>query len=311
HSQLRMPAGPMTARMVAAVSNPHVDVLGHCTGRMLGGRTKRPESAFHADAVFGACREHGVAVEINCRPERMDPPDPLLARASDVAAAVHRAAAPFRVGTAQRLEVDVTLRHGRRLVGSVGGLHGSTLVSVTASRLGPRHLLTAWTNLLALGEADPDAGWRAVVVGRDPDARGPAGLAVSLGPVEPAAAHAALLDLVALRDAGLRTPLPLPLRTSASFARRADRSSVGNALTWAGRDWRSDQAVVPGENKDREHEQVWGVDAPLATLQAWTPPADLFAGPLAGRLRAVDESGMFGALARLVWRPVLAAEGRP
>ena len=79
HSQLRMPAGPMTARMVAAVRNPHVDVLGHCTGRMLGGRTKRPESAFDADAVFGACREHGVAVEINCRPERMDPPDPLLA----------------------------------------------------------------------------------------------------------------------------------------------------------------------------------------------------------------------------------------
>ncbi len=38
HSKLRMPAGPMTARMVAAVRNPHVDVLGHCTGRLLGGR---------------------------------------------------------------------------------------------------------------------------------------------------------------------------------------------------------------------------------------------------------------------------------
>ena len=78
HSQLRMPAGPMTARMVAAVRNPHTDVLGHCTGRMLGGRARRPESAFDPEAVFGACREHGVAVEINCRPERMDPPDPLL-----------------------------------------------------------------------------------------------------------------------------------------------------------------------------------------------------------------------------------------
>ena len=38
HSQLRMPAGPMTRRMVAAVRNPHVDVLGHCTGRLLGRR---------------------------------------------------------------------------------------------------------------------------------------------------------------------------------------------------------------------------------------------------------------------------------
>ena len=38
HSSLRMPAGPMTDRMVAAVSSPHVDVLGHCTGRLLAGR---------------------------------------------------------------------------------------------------------------------------------------------------------------------------------------------------------------------------------------------------------------------------------
>ena len=83
HSQLRMPAGPMTARMVIAVSNPHVDVLGHCTGRLLTGRG-RPESAFDAEAVFSACREHGVAVEINCRPERQDPPDRLLHLAADL-----------------------------------------------------------------------------------------------------------------------------------------------------------------------------------------------------------------------------------
>jgi putative hydrolase len=88
HSQLRMPAGPMTARMVAAIRNPHVDVLGHCTGRLLGvgqrgGRGRRPESVFSPEAVFNACREHGVAVEINCRPERMDPPDRLLGLAAE------------------------------------------------------------------------------------------------------------------------------------------------------------------------------------------------------------------------------------
>ena len=66
--------------MVAAVSNPHVDVLGHCTGRMIYGRG-RPQSEFDPEAVFAACREHGVAVEINCRPERQDPPDDLLALA--------------------------------------------------------------------------------------------------------------------------------------------------------------------------------------------------------------------------------------
>ena len=82
HSQLRMPAGPMTQRMVAAIRNPHTDVLGHCTGRLLGGRGRRPESVFDPAAVFGACREQGVAVEINCRPERMDPPDRLLGLAA-------------------------------------------------------------------------------------------------------------------------------------------------------------------------------------------------------------------------------------
>ncbi|MBO0832992.1 MAG: PHP domain-containing protein, partial [Actinobacteria bacterium] len=82
HSQLRMPAAAMTDRMVAAVSNPDVDVLGHCTGRMVLGRG-RPQSEFDPEAVFTACREHGVAVEINCRPERQDPPDDLLTIATE------------------------------------------------------------------------------------------------------------------------------------------------------------------------------------------------------------------------------------
>jgi putative hydrolase len=83
HSKLRMPSGPMTARMIAAVRNPHTDVLGHCTGRMIAGRG-RPESAFDAVAVFTACRDNDVAVEINCRPERQDPPDPLLRLAAEI-----------------------------------------------------------------------------------------------------------------------------------------------------------------------------------------------------------------------------------
>ncbi len=86
HSKLRMPASPMTERMVTAVRNPHVDVLGHCTGRLLTGRggRGRPESEFDPEAVFRACREHGVAVEINCRPERRDPPGRLLRLAAEV-----------------------------------------------------------------------------------------------------------------------------------------------------------------------------------------------------------------------------------
>ena len=81
HSKLRMPSAAMTQRMVAAVRNPHTDVLGHCTGRMVTGSRERPESEFDAAAVFAACVEAGVAVEINSRPERLDPPKRLLRQA--------------------------------------------------------------------------------------------------------------------------------------------------------------------------------------------------------------------------------------
>lgn len=77
HSKLRMPERAMTRRLLAAVSNPRVNVLGHCTGRLVVGKG-RPESEFDADAVFDACREHDVAVEINSRPDRLDPPRRLL-----------------------------------------------------------------------------------------------------------------------------------------------------------------------------------------------------------------------------------------
>ncbi|MFD6109542.1 PHP domain-containing protein [Streptomyces yangpuensis] len=77
HSKLRMDAPAMTRRMLAAVRNPLMDVLGHCTGRLVTGRG-RPESRFDAEAVFAACAEAGTAVEINSRPERLDPPRRLL-----------------------------------------------------------------------------------------------------------------------------------------------------------------------------------------------------------------------------------------
>jgi putative hydrolase len=85
HSKLRMDSAPMTRRMVAAVRNPRTNVLGHCTGRLVrGGRGTRPQSEFDAEAVFEACRDHQVAVEINSRPERQDPPDELVRLALEV-----------------------------------------------------------------------------------------------------------------------------------------------------------------------------------------------------------------------------------
>lgn len=78
HSKLRMDHALMTQRMLRAVRSPHVDILGHCTGRMIG---KREPSSFDADIVFAACAESKTAVEINCRPERLDPPRAMLSQA--------------------------------------------------------------------------------------------------------------------------------------------------------------------------------------------------------------------------------------
>ncbi|SCL15142.1 putative hydrolase [Micromonospora rhizosphaerae] len=95
HSGLNDERAKMTRRMLTAVANPHLDILGHCTGRMVSSRPagvkgpgdrahrvrSRAESDFDAEAVFAACAERGVAVEINSRPERQDPPKRLIRRA--------------------------------------------------------------------------------------------------------------------------------------------------------------------------------------------------------------------------------------
>jgi len=84
HSKLRDDSITMTRRMLAAVRDPHTNILGHCTGRLVdGSRGTRPPSAFDARRVFAACAENDVAVEINSRPERQDPPDDLIALALD------------------------------------------------------------------------------------------------------------------------------------------------------------------------------------------------------------------------------------
>ncbi len=87
HSKLRMPPEQMTPRLIGALSSPHMDILGHCTGRLVGQDTRsakresgkgRPESEFNAELVFAAAVHFNKAIEINARPERLDPPRRLL-----------------------------------------------------------------------------------------------------------------------------------------------------------------------------------------------------------------------------------------
>ncbi|MFH9347731.1 PHP domain-containing protein [Kitasatospora sp. NPDC017646] len=137
HSKLRADPEPMTARMLTAVLGPRTNVLGHCTGRIVTGRG-RPPSRFDAEAVFEACAAAGTAVEINCRPERRDPPDELLRLAVD-------AGCLFAVDTDAHAPEQ---------------LHWLTSGYARAARFGltPERLVTTWPRERLLAWAHPAPG---------------------------------------------------------------------------------------------------------------------------------------------------------
>ncbi len=196
-------------------------------------------------------------------------------------------------------DVDVALADGTRLTGTVGDVHGDTVLSLTYSRLAARHRLLAWVDLVALTAARPDAEWRAVAVGRG---RGRVRAQRSVfDPLPLAEATAALEELVALYRAGLSSPLPLPLKTAAAYAERRNNSDTPTAREGAERDWLTDR--FPGEQEDPEHVLLYGERAPLTALTAQRP-ADGEGGPGWHR----DETDRFGLLARRLWGRLLDHE---
>jgi exodeoxyribonuclease V gamma subunit len=197
--------------------------------------------------------------------------------------------------TAQGTTADVLVDlNGRRVSGTVGTIHGDVLLRVEYSRLGAKHRLRAWTQLLALTATAPGRPWTAVTIGRN--SRG--ALRSTLGPVEPADVRRHLADLVDLRDRGLRQPLPMAVKTSAAYADKRHRGqSVANALNNAAFAW--DPNKFPGEQDDEAHQLLWGPSPSLATLRAESPWADE---------HTADEKSRFGVLARRLWTPLLDAE---
>jgi DNA polymerase (family 10) len=69
HSALQKPAAVQTGRLLAAINNPHVDVIAHPTGRLLG---KRPGYEIDLAVVLDACARTGTAIEVSGQPERLD-----------------------------------------------------------------------------------------------------------------------------------------------------------------------------------------------------------------------------------------------
>jgi putative hydrolase len=120
HSLLRSERVIMTRRLLSAVANPHLDVLGHCTGRMRTGKRDRPESEFDAERVFSLCAQLDKAVEVNSLPSRRDPPSRLIQLA---------------IGLGCRFSIDSDAHSPGQLDFKSGGCHRAAENGVTAERV--------------------------------------------------------------------------------------------------------------------------------------------------------------------------------
>ncbi|WP_228001191.1 exodeoxyribonuclease V subunit gamma [Nocardia australiensis] len=213
-----------------------------------------------------------------------------------------RASLPEYEGPARAVDIAIDLGNGRRLTGTVPEVHGESLVRTTFSRLAPKHRIAAWVSLLALAVTE-DRSWRAVTTGRGQFGR-PAWRSVLTAPDRPAALST-LRELVRLRDAGLTEPLPIAPGATAAYAERRFRGANFDEAMAAGEREFNGGPNGPGlfgDHADRHLRYVWGPAPRLQHLtEAPAPPGE------------PSEPTRFGALARRMWAPLLAAEtqGQP
>lgn len=221
--------------------------------------------------------------------------------------------ATLRAAPRHTVEVSVPLPDGRRLRGTVGGVHGIGLVTVSYSKLAPRARLQSWLAFLALTASDPALAWTAAAVGRAERGRPQCATLAAL-PGE--RARELLIDLVGLYEEGLRAPLPLPLKTGEKYAdarRRGmdhDKAQDQAAATWTG-------GKYPGERQDAANMRVWGRDAPFSVLTgSGTDPdtgIDTGTDPGIDADTGTDRgtaTGRFALLAGRLWRPLQQHEER-
>jgi len=101
HTGLRQPREKVTQRLLNAVRNPHVDIIGHPTGRLI---PDREPADLDMDAVLAAAAESGVALEINAHPARLDLEDIYAKRAKEMGI-------PISINTDAHSEADLDMLH--------------------------------------------------------------------------------------------------------------------------------------------------------------------------------------------------------
>jgi exodeoxyribonuclease V gamma subunit len=206
---------------------------------------------------------------------------------------------------AESIEVTVLLDDGRTLVGTVQGVIGERLRTVTYSRVGAKHRLAAWVRLLAATAAHPGRPYSAVTVGR----RSGGGVGVTVAEIpcldqdpqrRQMLARRHLAVLVDLYRRGMREPLPLFCDTSAAYAQALaeDRDPQSAARKAWESEWDRDR-----EDRDPEHRLVLRGAVPFARLLEASLNDDE-----AGRGWAPDEATRFGRYAVRLWEGLLSRE---
>lgn len=218
------------------------------------------------------------------------PPGDLGGRArQEIAAAVTSIASGHDGSSARSVDVRIDLASdafdgGRaRLSGVVGGIHQDTLWVWTYSTISAKHVAAAWVRLLALAVAEPGREHLAQLAGKKGSRQ--------LSSPDPAAAEKILVDLVRVRQSGMRFPMGVPPKTASEFARTyrpgtGDPAAVQRALDRARRTWEG--ARYSGENDDPWWRLVLGPGAPVEDLN---------------RLRAIEH------FAPRIWGPIHAHGG--
>lgn len=227
--------------------------------------------------------------------------------AASLAAAAERLVAGR--GSATTLDVDLELDGGKRLLGTLSGLRGDRIMSVSYSRLAPRQRLASWVRFLALSATRPDVEVDAVCVARGRDADHPSVARCGSVAGEPEArrerATEMLGTIVDLYSEGMRAPLPIACRSSAAWAAACrDGAAEGQAIQAAAREWIGSWSTTgggTGEGADPEHVSVWGQIRFERLLEE-------MAGPGESRCASAPHASRFGALACGLWSPLLDHE---
>jgi exodeoxyribonuclease V gamma subunit len=232
---------------------------------------------------------------------------PVLERIGSGIEAIAAAARVYEgTGPPRSVEINVALAGERRLTGSVSGVRGHVLLTVSYARLNPRHRLAAWVRLVALSAAHPDQPFEAVTVGKaryGTDANLTIARIAALGPDPDTRGQRALRQLEALvdlRDRGMREALPIASLTSAAYAQAV--AAGADPVAAAGKAWTSG-FNFDGEDVDPDHQRAFGGVRSLPDLLAEHPRAD--------EQREdwdAGEPSRFGRYARRVWHELLAAE---